>query len=264
MRFTGRKNFIFVALFWAAFSFIGLRAWAADAVTGTITYPPGAVLPSGSVVAIEILDEFAADAPNVIAHTEIPAAGRLPDKFVLNYDPAKIQGNHPYDLAVEVRSGGQLLFGSAKKYPVLTQGGGGTAALVLAPFASQPEAKPYGPAIEDTYWKLVSLGNAPVTAASTREPHLRLNSFTRTLSGSGGCNFLHGGYELNAQQIVFKDVTATRMACPGGSSYDAALSKALQSAGKWQVLGDQLELSDARGTSLVRFQGIPPGQTIVK
>jgi uncharacterized lipoprotein YbaY len=259
-----RKNFLFVIVFWAAFSLAGSRVWAADAVTGTIAYPPGAVLPPGAVVVIEILDEFAGDAPNVIAHTEIPAAGRLPDKFTLNYDPAKIQGNHPYDLAVEVRSGNQQLFASAKKYPVLTQGGGGTAALVLIPVASQPETKPYGPAIEDTYWKLVSLGAAPVVAASSREPHLRLIAFTHTVSGSGGCNILHGGYALNAQQIVFSDIATTRMACPSGSNYDDALSGALQSAGKWRVIGEQLELFDARGTSLASFQGIPPKQPIVK
>ena len=63
-----------------------------------------------------------------------------------------------------------------------------------ARFATEP--------LENTYWKLTRLGDAPVTVASQqREPHFILNPESRRVGGSGGCNRLTGSYELHGDQL---------------------------------------------------------------
>ena len=45
--------------------------------------------------------------------------------------------------------------------------------------------------LENTYWKLIQLGDKPVTVASKqKEPYFVLNSETQRVSGLGGCNRL--------------------------------------------------------------------------
>jgi putative lipoprotein len=235
---------------------LSLPALAAD-VVGSLAYPPGAVLPAGAVLEAQVLDEFAADAPNVIAHAEIPATPAN-QKIVLKVDPAKVQGHHPYSFVVSVKSAGKYVLYAPQKYSVLTMGHPSNVRVNLAPVSVQPEYKPYGPALEETYWRLTTLGAVPVTTGAGREPFVRLNAFNHTLAGTGGCNNFLGAYEANGQTVSFKDVAATRMACPAAAHNDDALLKVLQSARNFQIRDDRLYLTDANGSALATFQGVPP------
>ena len=67
-----------------------------------------------------------------------------------------------------------------------------------ARFATEP--------LENTYWKLTRLGDTPVTGGQKqREPHVILNSETRRVGRSGGCNRLVGSYELNGDNCLRPD-----------------------------------------------------------
>ncbi|HEX5036861.1 MAG TPA: META domain-containing protein [bacterium] len=245
-------------LFALAFaSALAVPAVAAADVVGTLSYPAGTVLPAGATVEAQVLDEFAADAPNVIAHTEIPASPP-PQKIVLKVDPAKIQGNHPYTFVVSVKSAGRYVLYAPQKYSVLTFGHPSQVAVRMADVPVQPEYKPYGPALEETYWKLTALGAIPVTTGAGREAFVRLNAFNHTLAGTGGCNNVRGSYEANAKAVFFKDMATTRMACPASAHNDDALLNVLQSARKFQIRDDRLYLMDAGGATLATFQGVPP------
>ena len=71
--------------------------------------------------------------------------------------------------------------------------------------------------LENTYWKLIALGDAAVEVANQqREPHLVLNSETHRVSGFGGCNRLTGSYTLNRDSLTFGQVVGTMMACVEG------------------------------------------------
>lgn len=245
----------------AAVSALAFPAVAAADVVGALSYPAGTVLPAGATVEAQVLDEFAADAPNVIAHTELPASPP-PQKIVLKVDPAKVQGNHPYTFVVSVKSAGRYVLYAPQKYPVLTSGHPSQVAVRLADVPVQPENKPYGPAFEETYWKLMTLGAVPVTLASGREAFVRLNAFNHTLSGTGGCNNFLGAYEATGQTVSFKDVATTRMACPANVHNDDALLRALQASRSFQIRDDRLYLFDAGGATLATFQGVPPQPAI--
>jgi len=118
----------------------------------------------------------------------------------------------------------------------------------------EPQASP---TLENTYWKLIHLGNRPVTMASKQqEPHFALNSETRRVGGSGGCNRIMGGYELNGDSLTFKQMAGTMMACPEGMDTEKAFLQALSQATNWKITGQHLELYNAAGNTIASFEAV--------
>jgi len=109
--------------------------------------------------------------------------------------------------------------------------------------------------LEHTYWKLTWLGAAPVPVASPqREPHIILTPESRRVSGSGGCNRLVGSYELYEDRLTFGQMAGTRMACLEGGATEQAFLEALRRVYTWKITGQHLELFDAAGTLVARFE----------
>lgn len=109
--------------------------------------------------------------------------------------------------------------------------------------------------LENTYWKLMRLGAQPVTVAdSQREPHFVLQSETKRVSGSGGCNRMMGGYTLDGNKLSFSQMAGTMMACPDGMDVERAFHTALQTVTRWRIDGETLELFDAAGVSVASFE----------
>ena len=109
--------------------------------------------------------------------------------------------------------------------------------------------------IENTYWKLTRLGNdALVVGEKQREPHFVLKAQDRLVGGSGGCNRLTGSYELDGDKLVFSKMATTRMACPQGMDTEQAFLDALAKVKTWKIVGERLELFDAGGNLLMRFE----------
>ena len=109
--------------------------------------------------------------------------------------------------------------------------------------------------LENTYWKLVRLGDRPVTVADhRREPHLRLVPEGMQVQGFGGCNRFFGGYELDGKTLRFNKMAMTRMACIDGMDQEQAFLKALEATIRWKILGEHLELYGAKGDFLARFE----------
>jgi heat shock protein HslJ len=109
--------------------------------------------------------------------------------------------------------------------------------------------------LERAYWKLVELNGKPVAAASRRrEPHLRLSPEGKTLQGSGGCNTMRGGYQLNGGRLRFTQIATTRMACSDPfMSQEREFLKALEDTDSFKLSGDKLELHGG-GRSLASFE----------
>jgi uncharacterized lipoprotein YbaY/heat shock protein HslJ/uncharacterized lipoprotein NlpE involved in copper resistance len=109
--------------------------------------------------------------------------------------------------------------------------------------------------LENTYWKLTRLGDVPVTVASQeREPHVILDPESRRVGGSGGCNRLGGSYELYGDRLTFGQMAGTVMACSEGSDTEQAFLEALQQVHTWKITGQHLELFDAAGHQVARFE----------
>jgi len=108
--------------------------------------------------------------------------------------------------------------------------------------------------LENTYWKLTSLGEVPVTAVSQQEPLFVLNSETHRVSGSGGCNRLTASYELKDDHLTFSQMVTTMMSCVEGMDTEKAFMKALTEVKTWKMAGEELELLNDAGNVMARFK----------
>lgn len=108
--------------------------------------------------------------------------------------------------------------------------------------------------LSNTYWRIVRLGADPVSAApGRREPHviLRLSDGAASYSATVGCNSLAGGYAVDGPVIRFSPAATTRTACPAPlDDWERRLGEVLQSASRWKITANTLELADAQGRPL--------------
>ena len=109
-------------------------------------------------------------------------------------------------------------------------------------------------ALENTHWTLLRVGDAPVRNEGEREPHLVLHSTTRRVSGAAICNQILGSYKLQGTSLTFGAVATSRMACPTGMDVERRFLAALQATRTARVLGRTLELLDAKGRPVARFE----------
>ena len=140
------------------------------------------------------------------------------------------------------------------------EGRGDQEVLVVKRFINVMPGETCGPRfstaqLENTYWKLVRLGDQPVrVAAQQREPHLILRADGHRVGGSSGCNRFVGRYELEMQTLRFVGMATTRMACREGMGQEQDFLKALDSTARWKILGEHLELYGASGGLRARFE----------
>ncbi len=109
--------------------------------------------------------------------------------------------------------------------------------------ATGPGPKPAA-ALENTYWRLVTLGDTPAIALpAAREASFTLHPNDHRLSGSGGCNRLAGKYELGAGSLKLAPAGTTMMACPEElMQQEGDFVSALRMTSGYRISGDTLEL----------------------
>lgn len=109
-------------------------------VTGTVTYRERIALDPAADIVVQLLDVSLMDAPSkVLAEQRIKANGKqVPFAYELKVDAARIDPRMRYAVSARITRGEQLLFINDTQYPVLTQGGATSAALVLVRVAQAP------------------------------------------------------------------------------------------------------------------------------
>jgi putative lipoprotein len=226
---------------------------------GTATYRERIVLPPGAVFEATLEDVSKADAPsNVVARTRIQQPGTPPIAFEIPYDPSRIDPNHTYGVRGRIVVDGKLFFTTDLHYPAFSAGQSNEVALLLRRVgASTPSPSSGGgtATLENTYWKLMRLGDTTVTVSpKQREPYLILNSEGKRIGGSGGCNSLTGGYQLSGANLTFGQMVSTMMACLEGMDTEKAFLTALAEVKTWKITGQQLDLFDSGGRSVAQFE----------
>ena len=107
----------------------------------------------------------------------------------------------------------------------------------------------------DTRWALTRLGDEPVELAENqREPYLVLRSEDHRISGFGGCNRFNGSFEIGGRSITFSQMAMTMMACTPGGDTERAFLAALERATGFRKTAHHLELHDAEGAVVARFE----------
>lgn len=105
-----------------------------------------------------------------------------------------------------------------------------------------------------TRWVPVHLDGAPVkTGEGAREAYIVFNSQDAAVVGYAGCNRISTSYKQTGSKISFGDVIATRMVCSDMAT-ETGLIQAMDVATDWRFVGSQLELLDAKKTTVARFE----------
>jgi len=215
-------------------------------VNGTATSLERMALPPGAVFEATLEDvSKAGTKAEVIGSARIERPGNPPIAFAIPYDPARIDPKGSYAVRARIVADGKLLFTTDEHYPLASE-----VKLTLRRIAA---AAP----LENTYWKLTHLGNAPVTAAERqREAHFILHPVDKRVSGSGGCNRVTGGYNLEGEKLTFKQMAGTLMACPAGMDAEKAFLDVLPKVARARIDQQRLELIDGGGNVVARFEAV--------
>lgn len=233
---------------------------AAQSVRGTATYLERMALPAGATFEALLEDVSRADAPaEVIGRTQMTPPGNPPIPFEIRYDPTRIQPSRTYHVRARILLGERLVFTTDTAYPVLTRGSADTVSVLMRRAAAAPITPPgqtggSSMTLQQTYWKATELAGRPVVAGTVgREAHLVLSAEGR-VTGSDGCNHVAGTYEMTGDGLRFSRMIATQMACRNTGDTERAFHDTLNRAAGWRIAADRLELFDAAGALLGRFE----------
>lgn len=239
----------------------GGSAASGAVLTGTAQVRERMALPPDAVFEARLVDVSRADAPaKVLGQQVLSPAGQPPFAIRVPYQTSDLQPQGRYAVQASVRSGDQLLFitDTHVEAPVRTANPSVQLTLVRA---TTPPTGAAGPGLFGTYWKLVSLNGKPVppAQAAAREAHFVLHQKDGRMSGSTGCNRMNAPFTwqtggVQAPQLQFGAVGATKMACPGVD--EKGFLSALQATRSYRQQGDSLNLTDAQGQVLARLQAV--------
>ena len=219
----------------------------AGSVTGTATYRERIALPPDATLYVELQDISRADAAAVTLAAQRYALNGVPSEFELSFDDALIHEGMTYAVRGAIYRGEELLFTTDTIHPVLTNGEGSSADLILVQAHDQSAAT-----LEGTEWVAIGIDGEVLDAK--RPPQL---SFAQggAFGGTGGCNRFTGQAEIIGNSIEFpENMAATLMACPPEmEEIEDQFLAALQSVTTYAVAGDSLVMLDAAGEPVLKF-----------
>jgi heat shock protein HslJ len=112
--------------------------------------------------------------------------------------------------------------------------------------------------LRNTYWKLLSLDGAPMHVGERqREPHLIFaDGGEPRVSGSGGCNRVMGGFELDGDKLRLRKMATTMKACLDGMEQEQQFLRAMEKVERYRIAGSHMEMLDATGAVIARFEAV--------
>jgi putative lipoprotein len=218
-------------------------------IEGTAQYHERMALPPDAVFDVYLEDVSKPDASTVVSTQEIEPAGQPPIRFSVPYDPKKIDQAGRYALRATVTVGDEVLFATTDSYPVLTQGNGTSADLLLqrAGGAATAAAPATTPALDGPEWTLAALNGQPVVpSGGGHAPNLTFDTAAGRFHGSGGCNRISGGFQPvgDGGDLTIGQIISTKMACQNeGMPSEQDFLDALAKVDGYAVHGHELRLS---------------------
>lgn len=113
--------------------------------------------------------------------------------------------------------------------------------------------------LENVRWKITELEGAPVVGKPRQPvPSLTLNSLDHSVNGHSGCNLMTGYYLLDNTRLEFGKIATTRRACMPGMEIEQRFLAVLERVKAWRLNGLKLDLLDANGKPVARFEKEAP------
>jgi len=125
---------------------------------------------------------------------------------------------------------------------------------------SSSEIIPAVSGLEDTLWTLVSYIDSEGEQESVLPDHEITAEFQGDrVVGSAGCNNYFGAYEVSGDRLTLGPIGSTMMACEDAvNEQEREYLGALENAISYRVMGDQLQLSNAGGMTILIFMKVRP------
>ena len=232
-------------------------------IVGTVWYQERMLLPPNAEILINLEEVARADAPSdLIATTRFAPEAGQPWVFSLEYDPAKLHDKGRYVLRARIEAEGRLLFTSTEHIPAFDRNPEEPMKIVVSQIASRPAGGNVPPAKPDasltnTYWKLIELNGQPAAlGAGNRELHMVLTTEGDRVKGFSGCNKFTGNYQRRDDQLHFKPLASTRMACISGMGQEKRFLDVLGNVVRYALIGESLSLYDRHDQLILRFESV--------
>jgi heat shock protein HslJ len=110
------------------------------------------------------------------------------------------------------------------------------------------------PALAGPTWRLEAFGESEGAAGAGQFGITAFFGADGRVTGSAGCNRYFGGYDARGETLSIAQIGATRMACDAPTMQrEQDFLAALEAARSWERDGDELELEDASGETILSF-----------
>ena len=106
---------------------------------------------------------------------------------------------------------------------------------------------------------LVEVRGVPVAPGAGRPPYILFDPEKKRVTGYGGVNSFFGGYQTSGSELRMPRLASTRRAGPPElMDLESAFFRALTATRSYRIPDDKLELLDADGRTIARFQAEKP------
>jgi putative lipoprotein len=214
----------------------GTALAATATLRGSVFYRERIALPPDAIVEVKLIDVSLADAPaRTIAETRIRGR-RSPTRYVLRFDRSQILPRRRYALQARILHGDRLLFTSTTHHGIF-DGRPDRTDIRVERVAAAPAAGPASPAGR---WLLERIRDAGVIDRLQTVLEIAPDG---AVTGSGGCNRMHGKATIAGARIDFGPLASTRMACtPAAMDQEQRFFAGLRDVRRWEVNPAQRKL----------------------
>ena len=230
-------------------------------LSGQVTYREGIALPDLATLEIQLVDETLPGLPpRLDVRAPIGPNGGVPLSFTLAFEDSLILPSHTYALVAAISAESGMLFRNAEPYTVNPLAPAEPVLIVTnlvgqvqeSSAVSSAEAAAAPPALLDSIWTAVSIGDTPVLPRTA--PSLSIGADLRA-GGNGGCNSWFAQAEISGDTLRLGSITATQKGCTQSVNLqEQAFRAALNGTARWQVSGDELTLFGGDGKPLLVFR----------
>ena len=230
-------------------------------LSGEVTYRERIALPELATLEIQLVDETLPSLPpRLDVRAPIGANGGVPLSFTIGFEDSLILPNHNYALIAAISAEGGLLFRNFEPYAVNPLAPAEPVLIVTNLVGQVQESSPVSsaeataapPALLDSIWIAISIGDAPVLPRT--KPSLSIGADMRA-GGNGSCNSWFAQAEIDGDTLRLGSITTTQKGCTQSVNLqEQAFKAALAAAARWQVSGDELTLFGGDGKALLMFR----------
>ncbi len=103
-------------------------------------------------------------------------------------------------------------------------------------------------------WELLKFGNIDSLPLSFRCPKLNINELDSTINGNDGCNNYNGQLNHFKENLKFKNIRATKMACMNHFKLTNLYHQYLSNTNTYKLRSNLLYLYDLNGSILLIFK----------